>query len=383
MSGQAAVQPAAVAPAARTRPAISVMVVDDSAVIRSFITRALSADPDIVVPVSASNGRMAIDTLARHPVDLAVLDIEMPIMDGLTALPEMLAKRPGLKVIVASTLTARNADISLQALRAGAADYILKPGREAIQSAADFNRDLIAKVKSLCPRPTGIRRIEVPGERAAAPLAPAARSGPPVLRPLPAVTPVPELIVIGSSTGGPQALFKVLGELRGRVTQPILITQHMPATFTALFADHINRTTGFPASEARDGQVLEGGHVYVAPGDFHMRVTAREDGRKVLALDQGPQINFCRPSVDPMFQSASALCGARLLAVILTGMGQDGLDGSRLVVQNGGTLIAQDEATSVVWGMPGAVAKAGLCNQVLPLPEISASVVRFAAGGGR
>jgi two-component system chemotaxis response regulator CheB len=364
----------------RARPVISVMVVDDSAVIRAFITRALSADPGIAVTVSASNGRMAIDTLARNPVDLIVLDIEMPVMDGLTALPELLAKQPGVKVIVASTLTARNADISMEALRAGAADYILKPGRETIQSADSFNRELVAKVKSLCPRPTGVRPAEPIVGRTAPVMPPASKPVAVTTRPVTASLP-PDLIVIGSSTGGPQALFKLLGELKGRIHQPVLITQHMPATFTSLFAEHINRTTGFAACEAKDGQVIEGGKVYVAPGDYHMRVVQRDDGKRMLTLDQSPPVNFCRPSVDPLFQSASALLGSRVLAVVLTGMGQDGLDGARQLVNAGGTLIAQDEATSVVWGMPGAVAKAGLCNMILPLGEIAASVVRVAGGG--
>jgi two-component system chemotaxis response regulator CheB len=192
---------------------------------------------------------------------------------------------------------------------------------------------------------------------------------------------VPEVIAIGSSTGGPQALFSVLGALKGAVRQPIFITQHMPATFTTILAEHVGRTSGYPTREAIDGEPVNAGHVYVAPGDFHMTVERVEPGSRVMRLSKGAPENYCRPSVDPMLRSLAEAYGPRVLAVILTGMGRDGLAGSRTVVQTGGTVIAQDEPTSIVWGMPGAVAMAGLCSAVLPLADIAGLVEKLAARG--
>jgi two-component system chemotaxis response regulator CheB len=303
---------------------------------------------------------------------------------------------------MASTLTRRNADVSLKALAAGAKDYVAKPSSTSqLTSASAFKEELIAKIKALAgsrrspriERP-GLRPVEAkpgdaphadraPAERAPVERTPAERAtaakinrgGPVVLRP--AISDVPEVLAIGSSTGGPQALFAVLGNLPANLTQPILITQHKPATFTTILAEHLTRTAKRPCAEAQDGEVLQRGRIYVAPGDFHMLVEA-QGANKVLRLTKTPPENFCRPSVDPMLRSLATIYGRRLLVIILTGMGHDGLRGSEAVVQAGGWVVAQDEATSVVWGMPGAVATAGVCSAVMPVGEIGPFIQRIA-----
>jgi two-component system chemotaxis response regulator CheB len=304
-----------------------------------------------------------------------VLDIEMPVMDGLTALPQILEAAPGVKVIMASTLTTRNAQISLKALQAGAADYVAKPTSTAeIQAAQDFRRELVEKVKALGA--AGRKRRADRGETKAddLPFRPAAGAVKPPPRPSIALRTTaqrpPEVIAIGSSTGGPQALLAVLGKFPNSIRLPILITQHMPATFTSILAEHLGRASGWPCAEAVDGEPVRANRIYVAPGDFHMKV-AVEGGARLIRLTKEPPENFCRPAVDPMFRSLAQVYGAGVLGVVLTGMGSDGARGARAVVDAGGSVIAQDEASSVVWGMPGAAAAAGVCSAVLPLPEIT------------
>ncbi len=369
-----------------------VMVVDDSAVVRGLETRMLESDPSIKVVASVGNGQVAIQALDRHDIEVVVLDIEMPVMDGLTALPLLLQKNPGIRVIMSSTLTQKNAEVSMRALELGATDYISKPSSSReLTGGADFKTELVEKVKALgasARAGTGIRRRPTAsgappaGARpAAAPVAvPEKRSlhaGTVTLRP--AGSDRPDVIAIGSSTGGPQALFTVLAALKkaGGVTQPILITQHMPATFTTILAEHITRISGFSAKEASDGEKIEGGKVYVAPGDFHLLVEVK-GGDKIIRLDQGPPENFCRPSVDPMFRSVSKVWGRKVLACVLTGMGSDGAKGGGVIVAAGGTVIAQDEASSVVWGMPGATAHAGVCSAVLPINDVAGWIHKFA-----
>jgi two-component system chemotaxis response regulator CheB len=352
---------------------IKVMVADDSAVIRGLITRMLEAERDIRVVASVPDGRLAIAGLQRHDVDVIVLDIEMPVMDGLTAIPALLAAAPHVKIVMASTLTLKNADISLKALAAGAADYVAKPtATREMMGTATFNRELVEKVRHLgaAARRAGSRPRTVPGARTPVdhPAKPASRPSP-VLR---TATGVPPLaIAIGSSTGGPQALFQVLKHLESGISQPILLTQHMPPSFTTMLAAHISKQCGIVAVEAQNGMMIEGGTVYVAPGSYHMTIGRSAAGRPpVIRLNQEPPENYCRPSVDPMLRSMIGVYGSRVLAVILTGMGQDGLKGCQELVLAGGTVIAQDEASSVVWGMPGAVANAGLCSAILPLDAI-------------
>jgi two-component system chemotaxis response regulator CheB len=361
------------------------MVVDDSAVIRGLLTRCLEADPEVTVLASASNGEIALNALGRHDIEIVILDIEMPVMDGLTALPKLLAAKPGIKVIIASMLTRRGADISMRALAAGAADYLTKPGASALTSADEFKRDLLIKVKALAQARRRAAGLPAP-KLAATTLARDAIIVPPpepqrrgviVLRQ--ASREVPQAIAIGSSTGGPQALFRMLGALKGVLRQPVFLTQHMPATFTTILAEHVARASGYPSAEGVDGEPVRGGHIYVAPGEFHMVVEVKDRDEKVIRLTKAPPENFCRPSVDPMLRSLAAVYGSRVLTLILTGMGHDGLEGGRAVIAAGGTLIAQDEATSIVWGMPGAVATAGLCSAVLPLDEIAPFIAKLAA----
>jgi two-component system chemotaxis response regulator CheB len=364
--------------------AYRVVVVDDSAIIRGLLARTLESDPEIAVVETVSNGQLAIAAVKRSAPDVVVLDIEMPVMDGLTALPEIMKADPQVKVIMASTLTLRNADISLRALALGAADYIPKPTSAGdISQGYDFKRDLIAKVKALGAARRASGPPGTPTRRPAAGLAPAVAGQPPSvyrgasikLREAPSI--VPAVVAIGSSTGGPQALFQLLPALAKDVRQPILITQHMPATFTTILADHIQKLTGRPCAEAVDGEPLVAGKIYVAPGNYHMLV-APGDGGNVIRLTQTPPENFCRPAVDPMLRSLAQVFGRNVLAVILTGMGQDGLKGGEAVVAAGGAVIAQDAATSVVWGMPGAVATAGICSAVLPIQEIGAYALKVA-----
>jgi len=363
---------------------IRVMVVDDSAVVRGLITRMLEAQSDIQVVSSVGNGKMAVDSLARNEIEVVVLDIEMPVMDGLTALPKMLEADKEIRVIMASTLTSRNADISLKALQAGAVDYIPKPSSSReLSGGQDFGEELVSKVRIHAETRRKVKGLPTGALRqrsAVARPAPIAQKNKEIVLRTPTLRERPDIIAIGSSTGGPQALFAVLKGLHGKVTQPIVITQHMPATFTKILAEHINRMTGWACEEAADGVVIKPGQVYLAPGDYHMTVDGTGP-QKVLRLNQDPPENFCRPAVDPMLRSVVAAYGRKVLTVILTGMGSDGLKGGKVVVENGGDLIAQDEATSVVWGMPGAVAQAGICSAVLPLENIASYVVKTAQGG--
>ncbi|MEO3429402.1 chemotaxis response regulator protein-glutamate methylesterase [Pelagibius sp. CAU 1746] len=349
-----------------------VMVVDDSAVIRGLLTRSLEEDPSIKVVASVGNGEIAVKTLDRHDIEVIILDIEMPVMDGLTALPKLLEKKPGVQVVMASTLTRKNAEVSLRALQAGAADYLPKPSSTSELTSKDaFQRELTEKVKGLAAAARPANRPVV-----ARPVASKSPMPAPAVRKIElrkASPALPRLIAIGSSTGGPQALLEVLRDMAAAVKLPILITQHMPATFTTLLAEHIGRATGVPCAEAKDGDKIVGGQIYLAPGNYHM-VVERKGVDSIIRLNQDPPENFCRPAVDPMLRSLSKIYGSDLLTIILTGMGSDGKKGAVEVVEAGGTVIAQDEATSVVWGMPGAVATSGLCSAVLPIKEIGPSV---------
>ncbi|WP_291297729.1 chemotaxis response regulator protein-glutamate methylesterase [Elioraea sp.] len=355
-----------------------VLVCDDSAVIRGLITRMLETDPDIAVVGRAGNGRDAIEAVRRNRPDVCVLDIEMPVMDGLAALPELLKVDPSLRVVMASTLTTRGADVAMRALKLGAADYVPKPTTTGeIAGAASFREEIIAKVKGLGRQ----RRRATPHG-----MAPTA-ARPVLIRPAPSLaragsTLPPAVLAIGSSTGGPQALFTLFAGLGRNFPLPILVTQHMPPAFTPILAEHLTKVGGPPCAEAKDGEVPVAGRAYLAPGDTHL-IVSTEGGSPRLHLSKSPPENFCRPAVDPMLRSASAAYGGRVLVVILTGMGHDGLKGAQAVVSAGGRVIAQDEATSIVWGMPGAVAQAGVASAILPIGDIAASVTSSIAKGAR
>jgi len=363
------------------------MVVDDSVVIRGLISRWIAAESDMVVAASLRTGLDAVNQIERVDPDVAVLDIEMPELDGISALPRLLAKKRNLIIIMASTLTRRNAEISFKALSLGASDYIPKPESTREQAAAEtFHHDLIQKIRSL-----GAKVRRTAPAHASPPLAPhlarepAAKSQPAAVaqtqllrRPFSAQA--PRVLVIGSSTGGPQALMTLVADIGPVIDRfPVLITQHMPPTFTTILAEHLARTSRRPAREAIDGEIVKAGTIYLAPGGRHMRVV-RHGADTVIALDDGPPVNFCKPAVDPLFTSAMEIWQGGVMAVVLTGMGSDGARGGKEIVAAGGSVIAQDETTSVVWGMPGAAANAGICAAVLPLNQIAPKLVRFFAG---
>ncbi|MGE3333004.1 MAG: chemotaxis response regulator protein-glutamate methylesterase [Rhodospirillaceae bacterium] len=337
---------------------IRVLIVDDSLVIRGVIARLLKAVPEVDVVGTVSDGAKAVARVKEGGVDIVVLDIEMPVMDGITALPKILEADRKVRIIMASTLTTRNADISIKALKLGASDYIPKPSSSELIGAADFKEELIRKIFAL-----GAKRLRL------AQAIPADQNAPIRLRAMGAVR--PKILTIASSTGGPKALHSFLGALPRHLEIPVLITQHMPPTFTGLLADHLMRDINRPVFEARDGDPVAPGTILLAPGDFHMRV-APLHGKPVIRLDKEAKENYCRPAADPMLRSVVAHYGAATLAVVLTGMGSDGLEGCRRVTGAGGTVIAQDEASSVVWGMPGAVARAGLCSKVAPVEDLAA-----------
>jgi two-component system chemotaxis response regulator CheB len=363
---------------------LRVMVVDDSVVIRGMISRWIEAEPDMMVAASLRTGLDAVNQVERLNPDVAVLDIEMPDLDGISALPKILAKRPNLIIIMASTLTRRNAEISFKALSLGAADYIPKPETTREASAAEtFRHDLLQKIRHL-----GAKVRRKAGTTASPPLAPVLHREPAKLVAAPAAPvvkrafspTVPKVLLIGSSTGGPQALMSLVGEIGPVIDRfPVLITQHMPPTFTTILAEHLARTSHRPAREGVHGEAVKPGQIYLAPGGRHMRVV-RQDGHPSIALDDGPAVNFCKPAVDPMFTSAIDIWQGGILAVILTGMGSDGMRGGKEIVGAGGSVIAQDEATSVVWGMPGAAAHAGICSAILPLNQIAPKLVRLFSG---
>jgi two-component system, chemotaxis family, protein-glutamate methylesterase/glutaminase len=370
------------------------MVVDDSVVIRGLISRWISAEPDMMVAASLRTGLDAVNQLERINPDVAVMDIEMPELDGISALPQMLAKKRDLIVIMASTLTRRNAEISFKALSLGASDYIPKPETTREPAAADiFHHDLIQKIRSFGAKLRRSRAATSPSlapshapahdrAREAATRAAPALVHPPhaplVRRAFSAHT--PRALLIGSSTGGPQALMALVTELGPVIDRfPVLITQHMPPTFTTILAEHLARASRRPAHEAIDGEVVRPGRIYLAPGGRHMRVV-RHGADVAIALDDGPPVNFCKPAVDPLFTSAIDIWQGGILALVLTGMGSDGMRGGKEIVAAGGNVIAQDEATSVVWGMPGAVANAGICAAILPLNQIAPKLVRLFAG---
>ena len=380
------------APAYAAMPApgrrIRVMIVDDAVVVRGLFSRWIEVESDMEVVASLRSGRDAVEQVERIAPDVIVLDVNMPELDGIAALPLLLEKKRDLVVIMASTLTRRNAEISLRALSLGATDYIPKPSSSReVAGSVSFRRDLIEKIRHLGARAkrfysAPVRNTAILPAKSSPPLQPRLPGhhdhGPIPLRAMPPFA--PRVLVIGASTGGPQALNAILGYI-GIVIEhaPVLITQHMPPTFTAILAEHLARVAKCPVHEGKDGEVIQSGTVYLAPGGKHMSVTRRE-GAAVIAIDDGPLVNFCKPAVDPLFSSAAMVWGAKVMALVLTGMGSDGLAGAKEIVAAGGAVMAQDEASSVVWGMPGQVAMAGLCSAVLPVNEIAPRLTRLFAG---
>ena len=337
---------------------IKVLVVDDSIVVRRIVSDALAEDPRIEVVGVAQNGSIALHKVAALKPDLITMDIEMPVMDGIDAVAQLRARGDRTPIIMFSTLTSHGASATLDALAAGATDYVTKPTHVAdpAEAIGVIKDQLLPKIKGLFRAPT-------------------LRSESARLLPMRGPAIAPKAVVVGSSTGGPEALSKMIAAFTHPLPVPMLIVQHMPPLFTAQLAARLDRSGPNKVIEAKGGEVLSPGTIYIAPGDFHLEVNDRA-GRPQTMLHQGPQVNFCRPAVDVLFTSAAAVFGGSLLAVVLTGMGADGREGARAIVEAGGRVIAQDEATSVVWGMPGAVATAGLAHALVPISEVGPTVAR-------
>jgi two-component system chemotaxis response regulator CheB len=340
---------------------IRVLVVDDSIVIRRVVTEELTAQPDMEVVSSAANGRIALEKIERLHPDLVILDLEMPEMDGLTALTHIRASHPKTPVIVFSSLTQLGAAATLEALSRGASDFFTKPaGAGGLEASRQVLRaELIPAIRALSGRQ------ETPA--AAKPPAPPKRIPTPAAR--------VDLLAVGASTGGPNALAELFAGLPGDFAVPILVAQHMPPMFTQMLAERLSRHSKIPTIEARSGMELVAGKAWIAPGDHHLEIV-REGLRVRTKVHQGPPENACRPAVDPLLRCVASIYGGNCLAVILTGMGQDGLRGCEAIRAAGGQILAQDEASSVVWGMPGFVARAGLADRVLPLSLMASEIVR-------
>jgi two-component system chemotaxis response regulator CheB len=368
---------------------VRVLIADDSAVVRGLVARWIGEAGHEVV-ATAANGRIALEAMSRHDPDVILLDIDMPELDGTQALPLLLAKSPGVQVIMMSTLTTRNADISLRCLALGAVDYIPKPESNRGVTASDaFRTDLIERVRIFGKArarkrgPFGASTQAAHGTPAPTPVSALRPTAPLVLRPKARAGVAPRVLLIGASTGGPRAVGEVLEKIGAATLRqfPVLIVQHMPPVFTAVFAEHLGARTGLPAAEGKADERLQPGRIYVAPGGRHMGLAGTR-GDVTIRLHDGPVVNFCRPAVDVLFQDAAAIFGPSALAVVLTGMGSDGTGGARALTEAGGAVLAQDEATSTVWGMPGSIAKAGLAQAILPLAEIGPALRNLLTGQG-
>ncbi len=344
--------------------AVRILIVDDSVVIRKALSATLSADPDLQVMGTASNGRIALEKIGQLRPDLITLDIEMPVMNGLETLAEVRKRYPKLPVVMFSTLTERGAAATLDALALGASDYCTKPSSvDGPNLAVEAIRaDLIPKIKALCARPI------------AKPSKPATVPRPPFPQRIPSHRRI-EIVAIGTSTGGPNALAEVLPRIPKDFPVPIVVVQHMPAIFTRLLAERLSSHSQILIHEGAAEDTLTAGHAWIAPGNFHM-VIKRKGLSCVLQLNQDPPENSCRPAVDVLFRSVAEAYGAESLAVVMTGMGADGVIGSRCIHQHGGQVIVQDEASCVVWGMPGLVYAAGEADGVYPLNQLSHEITR-------
>jgi two-component system chemotaxis response regulator CheB len=340
---------------------VRVLIVDDSVTVRRMLSDILAADPDIEVVGTAPNAAIALTKLAELSPDVVTLDVEMPEVSGLDLLVDIRKRSPRLPVIMFSSLTQRAASTTLDALARGATDYVTKPTGAGSREAASeqIRTQLLPKIKGLA-RPTPATKLV------------AARPAP---RPGPSAADRIDVVAVGTSTGGPNALSAVFPDIPATLPAAVLIVQHMPPLFTQLLAERLDRKCPLEFREARDGDLVVPGVALIAPGDHHMQV-ARAGTDTVVVLDKGPPENSCRPAVDVLFRSIAATYGGRALAVVLTGMGQDGLRGCERIQAEGGQIVVQDEATSVVWGMPGYVANAGLASKVLALEDVAAEIVR-------
>jgi two-component system chemotaxis response regulator CheB len=345
-----------------------VFLVDDAVVARSTLSLAIARDRDLEVAGTAVNGRVALAKFASLKPDLVLLDIEMPDIDGLETVRELRKIDSRVPIIMFSSLTERGAAVTLEALSLGATDYVAKPSNVDMKATLEaIAQELIPKIRALCRLPesqAGSGWITKSKVQPHVPVSPVRRSVAPA-----------QLVAIGSSTGGPDALARVFPLLPANLKVPVVIAQHMPPIFTAMLAARLSSKSAVPVRECVSGERLAAGCAVIAPGDFHM-VVAEENGAVCLRTNQGPKENYCRPSVDVLFRSIAHLYGPRTLAVVLTGMGQDGLKGCEILRGLGARIYVQDEASSVVWGMPGLVARSGFADKILPLDQVAAEIVR-------
>jgi two-component system, chemotaxis family, protein-glutamate methylesterase/glutaminase len=350
-----------------------VLIVDDAAVIRRVITEALAADPAIEVAGEAENGRIALQMIPQVKPDLVTLDLELPELDGLRTLREIRKSYPRLPVIMFSAFTERGASDTLEALHSGASDYVAKPATSGGKALARERicQDLIPKIRSLCHVDSPLDAADPHTRLSPAPF---------LMRPLGRPTRA-DVVAMALSTGGPTALQIVLGGLAAGFRAPILVVQHMPNMYTRMLAQRLNEQTALTVVEAEDDMPVQAGTVYVARGDAPLTVRKKEGGQIVTALGHGQPEHSRRPSADVLFRSVADVYGAHALALVLTGMGEDGLKGSEFITRAGGRVVVQDEVTSTVWEMPGRVVHAGLADAVLPIGDIAAELVRRTAPG--
>ena len=369
-------------------PKVRILVVDDSVVVRRLVTDSLESDPELTVVATAANGKIALSRLEQVNPDVIVLDVEMPEMDGLETLSALRKTHPKLPVIMFSTLTERGATATLEALARGASDYVTKPSNvSAVNVAMQRIRDeLVPRIKALCgrgapvvPMPPRARSAGVTGVTGAASPARPAR---PSLVASPKSPARVDVVAIGVSTGGPVALERLFADLPADLPVPVVVVQHMPPLFTDMLAKRLDAKCPLQVAEGAEGAALVPGRAWIAPGDHHLTVV-RESRGVHLHVSQEPPENSCRPAVDVLFRSVADAYGSNVLAVVLTGMGQDGLRGAERIVEGGGTVLVQDQATSVVWGMPGFVAGAGLADEVLPLDLLGGEIVERVRRGQR
>jgi two-component system chemotaxis response regulator CheB len=350
-------------------PKIRVLVVDDAVVVRKLITETLRRDPDLEVVGIAANGKIALQKIPQVNPDVITLDVEMPEMDGLATLREVRKLYPKLAVIMFSTLTQKGAVATLEALSLGASDYVTKPANvgSVTEAMTRLEQELIPKIKVHC-RHLCLTETARPSPNTTPSALPAALPLPPRPGPI-------EIVCLGTSTGGPNALAEVFANLPADFPVPIVMVQHMPPLFTAMLAERLTAHSSVPCHEGAEGQVVERGHAYIAPGGRHMEVQ-RPGIRTTLHLHDGTPENSCRPAVDVLFRSVAAAYGSAVLGVVMTGMGQDGLRGCEIIREKRGHVVVQDEETSVVWGMPGYIAKAGYADRIVPLNQIAGEITR-------
>ena len=379
------------APTRRTR----ILIVDDSAVMRSLLRSVVCSDAGLEVAGTAADGASALTALELNRPDLILLDVEMPVMDGLVTLRELRRRGNRMPVIMCSSLTQRGATVTIEALAGGASDYVTKPAGQSSREAAllTLGKELIPKIRALTnpsPNPSPVQfpgppplqpKPGIPGIARAPQISPTTLPLSLQIASLPrqTISSIPTVVAIGVSTGGPAALDVLLPALPANFPLPVLIVQHMPELFTRLFAERLDSRCNLRVREASESDPVCAGTIYIARGNWHLETLAASlpGAPPTLCLNQGPLENHCRPAVDVLFRSVARVYGSRVLAVVLTGMGSDGLIGCRMVREQGGSVLAQDQASSTVWGMPGAVAGAGLAHKVLPLDAIAPEILRI------